>query len=372
MNDVASITAELHDGHETCGAYIYKLYQEGVLGPGKKIDSAPLPMEKWGTAAFTKALCQAIVSREGIGADLAEGLMRASKKWGRLEQDLASGLLDKSEWGYGWHWDLPTVERVYGSLLDSRDTNETFQMTMGFRTMGENELPAEKVVEILSKKVIPYNDDPFMFDYTWQGADGSNMKQALDTGIYSRHKAKLVAWHRHFTRFWGVSMLACFTMFPKFLDAHAPDFVGPSPEFETRFYKAVTGQNLSFADSMEIGRKIWNLNRAIWVLQGRHRDIENYAEFMYTPAGSLLAHVKEHLPRENRAVIVYKNGRWIYTTQEDMYLDKAGLEQWKTHYYEVEGWDPANGWPTRKTLEELGLKKVADTLEKANKLGSPS
>ena len=54
-----------------------------------------------------------------------------------------------------------------------------------------------------------------------------------------------------------------------------------------------------------------------------------------------------------------------------MFLDKSGVEQWKTHYYKCEGWDTSSGWPTRKTLEELGLKNVADTLESAGKLGSP-
>ena len=55
----------------------------------------------------------------------------------------------------------------------------------------------------------------------------------------------------------------------------------------------------------------------------------------------------------------------------NMYLDKAGVEQWKTNYYKFEGWDPNTGWPTRNTLEELGLRNVADTLDSAGKLGSP-
>jgi aldehyde:ferredoxin oxidoreductase len=159
-------------------------------------------------------------------------------------------------------------------------------------------------------------------------------------------------------------------MWPRFLDASAPDFSGYSPEFEPKFYNAVTGRNLSFADGVEIGRKIWNLNRAIWVLQGRHRDMENFAEFMYTPAGSLVGHMSS--ARDNPPLTVYENGRWKITTLDNMYLDKAGMEQWKTHFYKVEGWDPATGWPTRKTLEELGLKKVADDLEKGGKLGSPA
>lgn len=165
-------------------------------------------------------------------------------------------------------------------------------------------------------------------------------------------------------------MLYCDFMWPRFFDVSAPDFVGYSPEFEPRFYNAVTGQNLSFADGVEIGRKVWNLNRAIWVLQGRHRDMENFAEFMYTPAGSLINYV-QNIDIDNPPLTVYKNGKWVMTTLENLYLDKAGVEQWKTNFYKVEGWDTKTGWPTRKTLEELGLKKVADILERAGRLGSP-
>ncbi|MFC1945902.1 hypothetical protein ACFLW1_01740, partial [Chloroflexota bacterium] len=56
---------------------------------------------------------------------------------------------------------------------------------------------------------------------------------------------------------------------------------------------------------------------------------------------------------------------------EDMYLDKNGVEKWKTHFYRVEGWDSNTGWPTRKTLAELGLPDVADTLESSGRLGNP-
>jgi aldehyde:ferredoxin oxidoreductase len=366
INDVAPF-------YFTAGSYINKLYKAGVLGPGKAIDSAPLPMDKFGQIEYTEAICQAIVNREGIGADLAEGLMRAARKWGRLEQDLASGLLDKSQWGYGWHWSLPFMEQAYGSLMGDRDISErVFQHPVwGYlKGLGQGKITPEKVVEILSQKFIPYTDDPLMFDYTWQEADGSKMKHALETGIYSEHNAKVVAWHRHYTRFWEESMLYCDSFWPNFIKYSAPGFSGFTPEFEPRFYNAVTGQSLTFADSMEIGRKIWNLNRAIWVLQGRHRDMEKFAEFMYTPAGGLINHI-QNLEMDSSPMTVYENGKWQMVTREYLYLDKAGVEQWKTNFYKLEGWDPDTGWPTRNTLEELGLKNAADTLESAGRLGSP-
>jgi aldehyde:ferredoxin oxidoreductase len=53
-----------------------------------------------------------------------------------------------------------------------------------------------------------------------------------------------------------------------------------------------------------------------------------------------------------------------------MYLNEQGVEQWKTLFYQVEGWDTKTGFPKRRTLEDLGLKNEADMLQVRNKLGS--
>jgi aldehyde:ferredoxin oxidoreductase len=58
----------------------------------------------------------------------------------------------------------------------------------------------------------------------------------------------------------------------------------------------------------------------------------------------------------------------------DLYFEKedAGgrkyvredLERAKSDYYQLLGWDVKTGIPTRPTLEKLGLKEVAEGLEK--------
>jgi aldehyde:ferredoxin oxidoreductase len=45
------------------------------------------------------------------------------------------------------------------------------------------------------------------------------------------------------------------------------------------------------------------------------------------------------------------------------------VEEFKTHFYQLEGWGSDTGWPTRKTLEGLGMKKIADTMAAKGKLG---
>ncbi len=69
-------------------------------------------------------------------------------------------------------------------------------------------------------------------------------------------------------------------------------------------------------------------------------------------------------------VPVYENGEWSWQNLLDMYLDENGVEQFKTHFYELEDWEVDTGWPTRKILEELGLKKVADTMASRGRLGA--
>jgi len=66
------------------------------------------------------------------------------------------------------------------------------------------------------------------------------------------------------------------------INLNRPDKRGSTPEAEPKFLKAVTGIDLSFEESMELGRKIWNLDNCIWALQGRHRDMLQFAEYIYT------------------------------------------------------------------------------------------
>ncbi len=69
---------------------------------------------------------------------------------------------------------------------------------------------------------------------------------------------------------------------------------------------------------------------------------------------------------------MYKDGKWDYCSGKGRTMDRDKFEDFKTRFYIREGWDTATGWPTRSTLEQMGLKNVADTLEAAGKLGAES
>jgi aldehyde:ferredoxin oxidoreductase len=334
-------------------AYVYELYKMGVLGKGKQIE-CDLPFEQFGKLEFVEALMRRIAMREGIGDALSEGLARAAEKWGRYKQDTAGGVLPLAYWGSVEHYDPRVeVEWSYGSILGERDIMmHSFNYPLHWMPMAmlragaEPYLSAEKAVQIVASTMIPYAGDPFMMDYS----EGP-------TGIYSEHKVKQVAWHRHYERFWIDSTGFCGWRWPMFFTNNTADRSGATPEAEPKFYNAVTGKNISFADGMEIGRKIWTLDKAIWVLQGRHRDQEVFPDYIYDkPSGS---HI---MP-------VYESGKWSYGANAGRKLDRAKFEEWKTKFYEFEGFNSSNGWPKRDTLEKLGLSKVADLLQRKGRLG---
>lgn len=51
-------------------------------------------------------------------------------------------------------------------------------------------------------------------------------------------------------------------------------------------------------------------------------------------------------------------------------ISKNILSKVLDHYYELRGWDKKTGIPTRRKLEELELRRVADELEKNGKTTS--
>ena len=337
-------------------SYVHDLYKRGILGKGKRIE-CDLPLDQYGTMGFLDMFMRQISTRSGIGADLSEGLARAAKKWNTYDEDVSNGALNLAYWGTVDHYD-PRVEAEwgFGSLMGERDlmlhgmaNYPLHWMPEAFRMEGrEPYLTAEQAVKLAADAMIPYKGDVFMLDYS----DGP-------TGIYSEHKVKQVAWIKHYEKFWIGSNGFCGWLWPMYFTNNSADSRGATPEAEPRFFNAVTGKNISFADGMEIGRKIFTLDRAIWTLQGRHRDMEVFPDYLYEKpsSGALLPMYDD------------KTGKWAYATGEGRTLDRAGVEQWKTKFYAFEGFNTESGWPTRKTLEDMDLKKVADLMQKKNRLG---
>jgi aldehyde:ferredoxin oxidoreductase len=341
--------------------WLEHLHEEGVLGPGRKIHS-DLPWEKLGTLEFAQKLIHALSTGTDIGKDLADGWVPCARKWGR-ERDLQTGTMQFSYWGCPEHGYDPRAELEwgYGSLMGDRDTN-THCFNFMFTTVSAAfaySLPirfeAEELVTIQARKMAPYaKDKPEVFDFS-------------DANMYSEAVAQLVRWQQHYCRFWKNSALFCDLKWPDLFNTNTPTregATGSDDAGEHVFWNAVTGEKLTLEDGIERGRRIWNLDNAIWVLQGRHRDIVHFAPYLY-----------ETKFEKNELFPFYMwpcrddKGKWAYTDVTGRSLDKARVDDWKTIFYKLEGWDTKTGWPTAKTLAQLKLGFVADALKAAGRLG---
>jgi aldehyde:ferredoxin oxidoreductase len=341
--------------------YIGALASEGQLWTGN-IPDCPLDFEEYGGQEFVEQFVTMLAyGNDGkgheseFGRDVSGGFVRAAEKWGRRKQDLASGLLPFPYWGIPLHKEpRAQVYWGYGTLLGDRDINEhgyDWIKSVASGAQGEGaESHAMGLVKIVTDKMVPYQGDMHMLDFS-------------ESNIYSEHMAKMVSWQRYYTRFWKQSMLFCDARWPDFINIHSPDYIGATGIVEPEYVKAVTGKDLSFEDGIHLGRKIWNLDHAIWTLQGRHRDMVHFADNVYEQQPLFPAEVPNaFLPGQ-------ENGKWGYYGYSYRTLDRGKFDEFKTRFYELQGWDTATGYPTRATLESLGLDYVADELEKNGKLG---
>lgn len=346
-----------------CDRYLAALNDLDVLGPGKTID-CPLDFGDRGSLAFVDQLLKSIAYRNdgkdkphAFGDTLADGVIRAAEKWGRLDGDLKTGLLQFPFWGLPVHKE-PTaqLEWGYGTLLGDRDINEhdfdwiKVDLLIARSYGREPRVPAETLARIVTDKMEPFQGDERMLDFS-------------TANMYSEHMAKLVSWHRYYTRFWKQSALFCDWRWADFVNVHAPGKIGSTGVAEPKFLSAVTGKNITFLKSIELGKKIWNLDHAIWTLQGRHRDMVHFADYVHTVACNAENYPALYLPGK-------ENGQWSYIDTLGRTFNREKVEEFKTLFYKLQGWDVASGYPTRRTLVSLGLAGVADELEKAGKLGS--
>jgi len=328
------------------------------------IPDCPLDFSLYGSREFVEQFVKMIAygndgsgNESEFGKDISGGFVRAAEKWGRRKEDLNSGILAFPYWGLPIHKEpRAQVYWGYATLLGDRDINEhdfdfiKWEYGEVKAQGGTPALSAEEVVKIVTDKMVPFQDDLEMLDFS-------------ENNIYSEHMAKLVSWQRYYTRFWKQSMLFCDSRWPDFVNTQRPDNIGSTGIAESKYVKAVTGKEFSFRDGIDLGRKIWNLDQAIWTLQGRHRDMVHFVDNVYEKMPLFPVDVRNaHMPGK-------EDGKWDYYGYSRRTLDKNKFDEFKTRFYRLQGWDVETGYPTRSTLKSLGLEHVADELERNGKLG---
>jgi len=339
--------------------YISALTRQGVFGKGKEYDPGDMPAQGGGGFggggggnAYWEALYKKMATRDDAFSNLiAEGAARIAEKLGRYPQDVNNGTVKLTYWGTQEHYSTPVqVEWGYGSLFGERDLMlhqmSNYPLHWMAQTGQRAYLTAEQASDLYRQAMVPYQDDRFLVDYG----------ESPETGIYSDSKLRLVAWTKHYEKFWH-GMGFCGWRWPQCITNNTEDRRGATPNAEVKFWNAVTGQKQTFADCMETGRKIYLLDRSIWVIQGRTKKLETFPDYIYTQGAG-----ENILP-------MYINGQWKYDGGRGRKLDREKFEDFKTRFYKFEGCNPDNGFPTAKTLADLKMPKVADALKKKDLLG---
>ena len=340
-------------------AWLKSLYARGYLGQGKKIQTN-MDFSKVGRedGAFAMELLRRIAFRQEIGNDMAEGPPRCAEKWGVLAEDLMSGVLPMIYWIGEAHWGV-WVDWAYESIFGVRDINMHRNMSI----IRGNADPA-----VMTRQANRFAE----MEAPWHDPLGINRSP---DGVYSESMAKCVAWGRRFGIFYTGSAMFCDWNSPLWWDTSKPDQRGNSPEFETRFLNAITGLNLTYEQGLDIGQKAWNLQRAIVSMHGRHRDEEYwppfppYDSYVYSGRGEPYLQSNKTGTPAPTTYCTWQNNAWVQDPCR-FKLSKAKMDDFKTTYYQLEGWDTKTGRPKRSTLEKLGLKFVADELAKRGRLGA--
>ena len=152
-------------------------------------------------------------------------------------------------------------------------------------------------------------------------------------------KAIPAVWHSHRGMIVD-SLILCDREHTRVFSAESEDGAADTA-LMSRLFSICTGYDVSEKELDRSGERIWNQLRAI--------DVRNF--------------------QRSRAIDESTIDGFMYPGKDDgVMLDREKFLTLLDKYYELSGWDITNGCPTRAKLEELGLKDVANELQRVGKI----
>jgi len=140
---------------------------------------------------------------------------------------------------------------------------------------------------------------------------------------------------------------------------HSEDHVG-DPTLESKIISAVIGREVDEDGLNGIGERVFNLQRAILIREGwKGRKDDTLPDHAFT--------VPLKLDMTNPDCLLPGKGDEVISRRGAV-VDREEFERMKEEYYEMRGWEVANGLQTRAGLEAVGLADISDELEGSNGL----
>ncbi len=277
------------------------LQENGVITEGD-LDGISMT---WGNHESMIRMMEKIAFRQGVGDILAEGIVRAVKRFGK----------DAEKY----------VSHSKGMVLASLDPRTIKGTALGLATAtrGADHLRSMVMAEFV----------PVMFPEEAVARFGT--AEALNGLSYN--KAAITIYYQH------LALTPDLLEICRFLFHIAQGTESFSFDNLTELYSLATGIEADEKHMFTLAERVFNIERAFLCREGiRRKDDRLIGKWSDEPV---------------------PNGDFKGET-----LDPVKWEAMLDDYYRLRGWDE-NGVPTRKKLQELGIEDVADSLEKAGAYG---
>jgi aldehyde:ferredoxin oxidoreductase len=349
MNEVPRLAVRLCDGYGLDSAvmaplisWVIACYREGLINESQ----TGLPLSKAGSAEFIEALTKKIAFREGFGDILARGTLYAAATLGKKAQELTAGFIA-----------TPTSE--------TRDYDPRLILTTALMLATEPRRPISQLHGISGNIIISWSSWARKMEGSFFSTDdlclaASRFWGGTEAVDFSTYNGKALAAKKVQDRSSAQeSLILCDIHWPMVVtSANDPGGHVGDPTMESRLYSAITGKETSEDELYYIGERIFNLQRAIRLLQGWDgRKDDNILDYFFTSPikkGDIFFNPDADMPDKDGKII----------SRLGSVVDRKQFELMKDDYYRLRGWDIATGFPTFNRLNELGLNEVAGDLKK--------
>ena len=309
-----------------------------------------LSFKDLGSYEFFETLLGKIEKREGFGDLLAEGVHRASDALGKVGEEFINDV------NRGFH------EVYHPRILP----------TSAFLAAFESSLRLSLYHTWATRILAKHSEEPmgrgWLSNEEWFGRTkelfgSEKVIDHSDEGFYDPSKALLAKWTEDYKTAGAGCFILCDWVMGQFWSWYSEesDRREPSAELESQAFSAVTGEEMDLARMLKVGERVRNLERAIMVREGRRREDDTLADYLFTAPQGQVPSFEQQRDSLLPGKVPGPDGHWINVRRA---IDRNRWEKLKDVYYAERGWDPETGIPTRAKLEELDLKDIADDLEK--------